>query len=247
MKTVLFRKIVAAGIAMAVAVSAGFSKEKPKVVTKAPTLLDWQGRAVGSEIPDWVKAVGDNNKRKIIKELDLGDYQIWVFMARGKNLEFLETWTDKVELQSNVAQSISSEIGRATQATMEADQNLEETQINQTITDITTVLSNVRVNGLEKFGSYWVKNGFANVKKPKKPEDYDVQYTYYTVWGVPKASFKKQIENAVKGVPNNTADDELLMKLITRSIEKVILGEEGGEGVEGVESVEEPIYSFDLE
>ena len=84
------------------------SAAKPKATKAAPVQLDWQGRDAGIQIPDWTKAVAENNKRKIVKEFDLDDYMVWVFNARGTNLDFLETWTDKVELQSNVAQSISA-------------------------------------------------------------------------------------------------------------------------------------------
>lgn len=203
------------------------SAAKPKATKAAPVQLDWQGRDAGIQIPDWTKAVAENNKRKIVKEFDLDDYMVWVFNARGTNLDFLETWTDKVELQSNVAQSISAEIGRATQATMQAEQNLNETKINQAITDVTTVLSNVRVNGLERFGSYWIKSGIAKsgVKKIKTEDDCDITYAYYTVWGIPKKAFKSQLDAAMQNLPENTAQDPLLMKMIVASIEKTILGD----------------------
>lgn len=208
-------------------VSCASAAKKPKVKSPAPVTLDWQGRDAGIDIPDWTKAVAENNKRKIVKELDLDDYQVWVFNARGPDLQFLETWTDKVELQSNVAQSISTEIGRATQAAMQAEQSLSETQINQTITDITTVLSNVRVNGLERFGSFWIKTGIPKpgVKKVKTADDYDVTYSYYTVWGVPKDAFEKQLDVAMIDLQENTANDPLLMELITASIKKVLLND----------------------
>ena len=219
------KKIVAAVFCFAVL--AGICAAKPKKSKADPVTLDWQGREVGVQVPDWVKAVAENNKRKIVKEFDLDDYMVWVFNARGKNLDFLETWTDKVELQSNVAQSISTEIGRATQAAMQAEQNLNETKIDQTITDVTTVLSNVRVNGLEKFGSYWTKSGIAKpgVKKIKSAADYDETFSYYAVWAVEKDRFQAQLDAAMTNLPDNTSQDPLLMKMITASIEKVIFGD----------------------
>lgn len=206
-----------------------WAAKKPKTSKATPVTLDWQGREAGlTEVPDWAKAVAENNKRKIVKEFDLSDYQVWVFNSRGSDLQFLETWTDKVELQSNVAQSISAEIGRATQAAMQAEQSISETQIDQTITDVTTVLSNVRVNGLERFGSYWIKSGIPKdgVKKVKSANDYDVTYSYYSVWAVPKDAFERQLNAAMSDLPSNTAQDPLLMQMITASIKKVILGDE---------------------
>ena len=231
-------KVVKVLVCMSLGIIIGYNAfaKEPKVITATPVTLDWQGRETNSEIPEWAKAVSENNKRKIVKELDLSDYQVFVFNSRGKNLEFLETWTDKVELQSNVAQSISSEIGRATQAALQAEQVGGQTEMNKTLTDVTTVLSNVRVNGLERMASCWIKTGISKVKKPKTMADYDITYSYYSVWALPKKSYQAQLDAAMTNLPQNTIQDPLLMKMITRAIEKVVLGDEEG-----------PIISADVE
>lgn len=222
-------KGAAAALAVFTLISCGTTRETVKVTTGAYERLDWQGRATGSEIPSWVLAVGDNNKRKVVKELDLDGYMVWSFNASGSDLEFLQDWTDKVELQSNVAQSISASIGRATEASLEAEQNVDETTKKKVIKDVTTVLSNVRVNGLEKIASYWIKSRASTVAKPKSDSDYETKYTYYSVWAVKDNIYEKQINAAINDLPGNTAQDPLLMKLITASIEKTILGDSEAE------------------
>ena len=200
-----------------------------QVVDVAPVTyerLDWQGRATGSPIPEWVLAVGDNNKREVVRQLELSGYMVWSFNASGEDLEFLESWTDKVELQSNVAQSISSSIGRATQASLEAEQSIDDTVKDKTLTDVTTVLSNVRVNGLEKIASYWIKTRSALTAKPAADTDWEVKYTYYSVWAIKKELYEQQIDAAIKGIDENTAQDEVLMELISASIKKTILDDE---------------------
>ena len=222
-------KSIVKGISVALAVlaliSCGTTRESVKVTTGAYERLDWQGRATGSEIPSWVLAVGDNNKRKIVKELDLDGYMVWSFNSNGSDLEFLQNWTDKVELQSNVAQSISTSIGRATEASLEAEQNIDETTKKKTVKDVTTVLSNVRVNGLEKIASYWIKSRASTVAKPKSDSDYETKYTYYSVWAVKNDLYEKQIHAAMNDLPGNTSQDPLLMRLITASIEKTMLAD----------------------
>lgn len=195
--------------------------KKPKVAKNAPLLLDWQGRDAGSEIPDWIKFVAENDKQKIVKEFGLDDYMVWIFNANGTNLDFLEIWTDKVELHSNVAQSISMEIGR----TMQAEESMDEAKISKAINDVTTVLSGVRVNGLERFASFWTKTGIDknSAKKSKGANNSDATYAYYAVWGVPKNSFKTQLDAAMKSLPESSAQDPFLMKMIAASIEKTIL------------------------
>ncbi|MGN0729901.1 hypothetical protein [Treponema sp.] len=224
-----FTKCVAVVFSVILFASCGTTKETVKVVTGAYERLDWQGRATGSGIPDWVVAVGDNNKREVVKKLDLDGYMVWSFNSNGTDLEFLQNWTDKVELQSNVAQSISSSIGRATEASMKAEQSIDETQRNKALKDVTTVLSNVRVNGLEKIASYWIKSRSSNVKNPKSDSDYETKYTYYSVWALKTDLYEKQINAAMKGLSENTAEDPLLMKLITSSIEKTILNDADAE------------------
>ena len=209
--------------------SCGTTREVVEVAPATFERLDWQGRATGSPIPEWVLAVGDNNKREVVRQLELSGYMVWSFNASGDDLEFLESWTDKVELQSNVAQSVSSSIGRATQASLEAQQSIDETVKDKTLTDVTTVLSNVRVNGLEKIASYWVKTRSALTAKPSSDTDWDVKYTYYSVWALKKELYEEQIDAAIKGIDENTAQDEELMELISASIKKTILDDEAAD------------------
>ncbi|HBP09237.1 MAG TPA: hypothetical protein DD629_03130 [Treponema sp.] len=53
-------------------------------------------------------------------------------------------------------------------------------------------------------------------------------YTYYSVWALKSDLYQRQINAAMQDLPENTAQDPLLMKLITRSIEKTILNEDSG-------------------
>ena len=214
---------------LAMLAACGTTREAVEVADVTYERLDWQGRATGSPIPEWVLAVGDNNKKEVIRQLELSGYMVWSFNASGDDLEFLENWTDKVELQSNVAQSISSSIGRATQASLQAEQSIDETVKDKTLTDVTTVLSNVRVNGLEKIASYWVKTRSALTAKPAADTDWDVKYTYYSVWALKKELFEEQIDAAIKGIDENTAQDEQLMELISASIKRTILDDEGAD------------------
>ena len=222
--------------------SCGTTREVVDVAPATYERLDWQGRATGSPIPEWVLAVADNNKREVVRQLELSGYMVWSFNASGEDLEFLENWTDKVELQSNVAQSVSSSIGRATQASLEAQQTIDDTVKDKTLTDVTTVLSNVRVNGLERIASYWIKTRSALTAKPAADTDWEIKYTYYSVWALKKDLYEQQIDAAIKGIDENTAQDEVLMELITASIKKTILDDEASDVF--TLKTEEPEASF---
>ena len=213
------KKLMLLFLSFAIMLNGAFCTTKKSKVTKgASILLDWQGHDEGIEIPDWIKFVTESDKQKIIKEFDIEDYMVWVFNVRGDNLEFLESWTDKVELQSNVAQAVSMEVGRLVQAMSHTEENMRDGRISKAINDVTSVLSNVRLKGLERFASYWIKIGTDKNKS-------DVSYVYYAVWGVPKNSFKRQLDAAMKNLSENTAQDPLLMNIIGASIEKTILND----------------------
>lgn len=192
--------------------------KKSKAAKSAPTMLDWQGRDDGIGIPNWLKFVAENDKQKIVNEFGLEDYMVWIFDVRGDNLEFLESWTDKVELQSNVAQSISMEVGRTTRAALHSQENMSDAKISKAIEDVATVFSSVRVKGLERFAACWIKTGIGK----QGAKNRDTSYVYYAVWGVPKNSFKRQLDAAMKSFPESTAQDPILMNMIVASIERTI-------------------------
>lgn len=197
--------------------------KKSKVAKSAPIMLDWQGRDDGIGIPNWLKFVAENDKQKIVNEFGLEDYMVWIFDVRGDNLEFLESWTDKVELQSNVAQSISMEVGRATRAALHSQENMSDAKISKAIEDVATVFSSVRVKGLERFAACWIKTGIGKQgAKNASAKNRDASYVYYAVWGVPKNSFKRQLDAAMKSLPESTAQDPILMNMIVASIERTI-------------------------
>ena len=59
-------------------------------------------KALGSEIPAWVKAVSDGAVRKVYKSLvlDMNEDKIFVLYNTGNDLDFLKTWTDQVNARA---------------------------------------------------------------------------------------------------------------------------------------------------
>ena len=78
-------------------------KGKDQVMnTGTPEVIDYKGKALGSEIPAWVKAVSDGAVRKVYKslELDMNEDKIFVLYNTGNYLDFLKTWTDHVDARA---------------------------------------------------------------------------------------------------------------------------------------------------
>lgn len=138
-------------------------------------------------------------------------------------MDFLKIWTDKVGIQSEVAQSISSEIGRKTLADINASASLDSVTKTKAINDTTTVLTNVRVNNLEKSNQYWILTRTPKVANPSKDSDYKYEYTYFVVYSMEMESFKMQMEEALKSVATNTSQDSILQQIITARIANSLL------------------------
>lgn len=225
------KKIIWAFTAAAVIFSFPACQKKEAVPQKAAMsvrrseVIDYQGAKVGKEIPVWVEAVVDGDNKIIAKELKLEGKKLWVFSNNGSDLDFLKIWTDKVDIQSEVAQSISNEIGRQSVADIQASSDLDEVTKKKAINDTTMTLSNVRVNGLEKNAQYWIKTRTPKVDKPKTDDDYVVEYTYYVVYSMETDSFELQMKEALKNVAMNTSQDYILQQIITAKIAQALLPE----------------------
>ena len=96
-------KVLQAEVALCSGAFCQSLKGKDQVMnTGTPEVIDYKGKALGSEIPAWVKAVSDGAVRKVYKslELDMNKDKIFVLYNTGNDLDFLKTWTDQVDARA---------------------------------------------------------------------------------------------------------------------------------------------------
>lgn len=231
-------KIAAVVALLAIVASANtFAAKKGKVAKQKIEIVNRPGLALGTEIPSWVQAVLEGENKKIAKSLNLNlkEYQIFVFSNQGSDLEFLKTWTDQVDVQRQVANSFSIAVGQAANAVFKGsagDENKKQLTIDQTV----KALSAMEINGLVKESQYWMqfRKPKAGVKVTKKsPESaYDYYYEYYVVFAMNRTIYDSQLDAALNGIENNASETEMLKKALSVSLRAPLLDKMKEEGVE---------------
>lgn len=185
-----------------------------------PEVIDYQGQAMGNEIPAWVKAVTSGERNKVYKSLGVEKNRaIFILQNKGNDLDFLKTWTDQVDVRGEVANSIEQQVGQIVQAEMAISQFSEEEKAREAKI-YSAAMSNITLNGLMKEAQYWIKTRVlkTGLKKAKSNDDYIVEYTYYVVYSIDKNVYMAQFESALKDVDNNTSESSNLKSSITKAI-----------------------------
>lgn len=201
----------------------------PVMATGTPEVIDYPGKALGTAVPDWVFAVDQGANKKIAKALGLDTKtKIFVVTNKGTDLDFLKTWSDQVDIRAEVASAIEQTVAQSVQAAFDGKD--ADTQTKERAYSIYSAsMTNLTLNGLQKEAHYWIKTRTpkAGVKKARKDTDYDIEYTYYVVFGIEKDSFQEQMEAAIADVEDNTNQSELLKSVLTEKLNETIVVKEG--------------------
>lgn len=204
-------------------------KGKPaKMAQNYVTLLDYQGASFGTEIPQWVMAVGEGNysPEALSKVMPgVSGKKIFVTIGRGDNLSFVQQWTDLVDIEVQVGDQMQRVVGKAVSAAQKGRSTQEgytadATILEQELNMYKEAISAVELNGLEKIASYWIQK---EVKKNKRSADSVVTYEYYAVWGMDEKLYNKQIYTAITSVDDNTDEGAELKALLSKKLQSMML------------------------
>lgn len=219
-----------AGLFASCGSSSGIAGPKPEMNINTPEIIDYQGKALGSEVPGWVVAVGEGATKRVAKglDIDLKEETIFILQNKGNDLDFLKTWTDQVDARAEVASSLEQTVGQTVQAELDLRHADEQTK-SKAAKIYSGTMSNITINGLTKEASYWIKTRTpkTGVKKAKMESDYDVEYTYYVVYGIEKALYDKQMEAAIRNIEDNDNQTEFLKDVLTTRLTQSVLLPEG--------------------
>ena len=199
--------------------------EEPIMNTGRPEVIDYQGLALGSAVPDWVIAIGDGSEKRVRKSLDIpNSKQIFILQNKGNDLDFLKAWTDQVDARAEIASSIEQTIAQTVQSEMEVRQ--ADTQEKVKAAKIySATMTNVTLNGLSKEDYYWIKTRTpkVDVAKPKLATDYNYEYTYYVVYTLDKDLYDRQIVQAMDDVEDNDDQTVFLKDVLSDKLKTTIL------------------------
>ena len=97
----------------------GIKGQSSKVDTAKSVLIDYQGATFRSEIPEWVKLIGEGHySEKVLSKSmpDVENKKVFVVTNRGNKLNYIEQWADLVKIETEVA-------GKSVEATMNCGDN----------------------------------------------------------------------------------------------------------------------------
>lgn len=104
----------------------GIKGQGSKVDTGKRVLIDYQGATFGSEIPEWVKLIGEGQySEKVLSKSIPGveNKKVFVVTNRGNNLNYIEQWADLVKIETEVAGIMERVAGKSVEATMNCGDN----------------------------------------------------------------------------------------------------------------------------
>ena len=202
----------------------------PVMMTGTPEIIDYPGLALGSQIPDWVIAIGDGSQKRVRKSLDIpNSKQIVILQNKGTELDFLQIWTDQVAAKAEIASSIEQTIAQ----TVQSEISLQDAgkQVDEKSAKIFSAsMTNVTVNGFEKECDYWIKTRTPQIdsKNQKVVKEYKEEYTYYTVWSIDKDLYQRQLQQAMDDIEDNDDQTQFLKEVLSdRLMSSIVVSSKG--------------------
>lgn len=195
----------------------GIKGKQAKVKVPARTIVDYQGATLGKEIPEWVALLVEGQySQKVLTTVmpGLDKKKVFVTIGRGDNLDFVRTWSDLVDIETEVASSLERVAGKAVEAGMTGNSQTTgnkstPSELEKNISMYRQALSTVRFSGLERIASYWIQT-----QTTKKKEVVDEYFEYYSVWAMDEALFNSQLDAAMKNIEETTTEANELKDIV---------------------------------
>jgi len=205
----------------------GIKGSKPTMAASRAKIIDYQGAAFGAEIPEWVIKVAEGEYSETALSTimpALKGRKIFVTMADGDNLEFVKQWTDLVDVETQVGDTMQRIVGKVVSASEDAKaketgKEADPTEVNRKLKLYKEAVAAVEINGLEKTASYWVEKQTGT----KKEGNFKDVYEYYAVWSMDKKVYDTQLNAALDNVKDNTSEAETLKKTLKNKLNDLVL------------------------
>lgn len=209
MKSKIMYSVIALVIFSTLNVSAA---SKAKTISKSSKIvLDFPGSEEMDYYPKWVSAVLKGDRRKISETLNLGDRQIFYFINTGDDLDFLQHWTESVDMPKEIAASLSRVVNREIDAMYHGGSE----EAKKDLADKLNVLSKVRIADTVREASFWIQ--YAVPKNPKQKikknlSNAEKYYQYMVVFSMDKKNWDRQVKSALGNPALNAEISEFMLK-----------------------------------
>ena len=163
---------------------------------------DYQGAAIGSDVPAWVEAAV-NSDLEAIKRLSRFDGRIpFVDWGSGQNLDMLRSWVNNFNVQAGVSRRITNFVDAEFGGTQMGSKDTPENR--NFIKEVVATISSTEFSGLAKEMDYWIKLRIVDTSKGTETEE----YRYYVVYSMAEADLRYQIDVAMGKISAETREQE---------------------------------------
>ncbi|MBQ8014509.1 MAG: hypothetical protein IJ257_09010 [Treponema sp.] len=203
----------------------GIKGKSASVNTGKRVIVDYQGATLGKEVPEWVALLVEGQYSQKVLSLvmpDLEHKKVFVTMGRGDNLDFVQTWTDLVDIETEVGGTLERVAGKAVEAEMKgraaaSGKQVEPSEMERLVNMYRASLVNVRFSGLERTASYWIETQVMDGKKVAG--DY---FEYYAVWKMDEKLFDKQLKEAMTKIDETSTEAKELKEIVGKKLRESV-------------------------
>jgi hypothetical protein len=168
--------------------------------------VDYQGAAIGSDIPAWVEAAVNSDLDTIKKMPRFKDKEPIVDWGSGQNLDLVRSFVNNFNVAGGVSRRITTyveaEFGGAQLGSKDSPEN------RNFVKEIVASFSNAEFSGLAREMDYWVKLRVIDRGKGTETED----YRYYVVFSIPEDILQHQIDVAMGKVSAKNQEQQEIKK-----------------------------------
>lgn len=146
------------------------------------TLVDYKGRAEGAVPPSWAS----QEPRELEASAEFRGLAVFKFEESGKDLESLRRWTAMFSAPSELSARISIRVKESFDAVEQGDKD----KLSVYFREVVESISETEFSGYQKYDEWWALRRYGSAAGPKAGTK---EYTYYSLYVLPKSALKKYI------------------------------------------------------
>ena len=151
-----------------------------------PKVVDWQGAAYGTEIPEWARIILQGDEVDEIQKMsEVSKKYVKFASLRGQDVDLLKVWAaaDAADtISRSITQNVTSELGTAIKG------NKDDAATVKIAEQAIGIFASNKISGFEKSREFWVK-----MQQPSGKTEFE----YVVLYAIDKDNFQDQIDAAL--------------------------------------------------
>ena len=164
--------------------------------------VDYQGAAIGSDVPEWVEAAVNRDEERLKRIPRFQGKIVFIDEGQGQNLDLLRSWVNNFNMQAGLSRRIRTYVEAEFGGKQLGSKDTPENQ--NFLSEMVTNISNAQFSGLAKEMDYWIKLRIVDRGKRTETE----QYYYYVVYSMTEADYRYQIDRAMGRISAATREQQ---------------------------------------